>query len=64
MRERVQNGSLEELSQQLNEHLDSEDEQIRVHKQRNILPEDEDFMRDFDRMMNETIQVSLFYCKK
>ena len=58
VRERVHNdGSLEDSSQQL-EAQDSDEEQIRVHKQRNILPEDEDFMRDFDRLMTETIQVN------
>ena len=58
VRERVHNdGSLEDSSQQL-EAQDSDEEQIRVHKQRNILPEDEEFMRDFDRLMTETIQVN------
>jgi hypothetical protein len=35
---------------------------VRVHTQQpQILPEDEDFMRDFDRLMTESFQVSILY---
>lgn len=61
MRAPIQNGSLEDLSQPLEENADSDEEQIRVHKQRDVLPEDEDFMRDFDRMMAETFQVTFWF---
>uniref|UniRef100_A0A915DDT2 MIF4G domain-containing protein n=1 Tax=Ditylenchus dipsaci TaxID=166011 RepID=A0A915DDT2_9BILA len=38
------------------EVIDDNEETIRVHTDRRILPEDEDFMRDLDRIMNETMQ--------
>ncbi|KAK0398307.1 hypothetical protein QR680_002526 [Steinernema hermaphroditum] len=33
--------------------VDDEEEQVHVHTQRRILPEDEQFMNDLDRMLNE-----------
>ncbi|KAK0415536.1 hypothetical protein QR680_011995 [Steinernema hermaphroditum] len=33
--------------------VDDEEEQVHVHTQRQILPEDEQFMNDLDRMLNE-----------
>lgn len=39
---------------------DNIDEQIHVRTERKLLPEDEDFMRDLDRIVFESMQVSFF----
>uniref|UniRef100_A0A1I8BB39 LisH domain-containing protein ARMC9 n=1 Tax=Meloidogyne hapla TaxID=6305 RepID=A0A1I8BB39_MELHA len=38
-------------------YFDGDESQLRIHtQQKQILPEDEDFMRDFDKTMNESLQ--------
>lgn len=56
-------GSIEEDEETTSEQASPADEaddeeQIRVHTQRKVLPEDEDFMREFNRVMMESMQVS------
>lgn len=48
---------MEEQPQQKEHDFNEEEEQVRVHiQQKQIQPEDEDFMRDFDRLMAESLQ--------
>ena len=41
-------------------YFDGDESELRIHTQQTqILPEDEDFMRDFDKTMNESLQVCI-----
>lgn len=44
-----------------NADSDEEDQEIHVRKEHTLLPEDEDFMRDLDRMIAETMLVSMVW---
>ncbi|KAF7635745.1 hypothetical protein Mgra_00004837 [Meloidogyne graminicola] len=48
--------SLQELPTEI-AYFDGDESGLKIHtQQKQLLPEDEDFMRDFDKMMNESLQ--------
>lgn len=59
-RHKQMRNSNEEDEVEMHEFGDEEEQiRVRTNKPEKMLPEDEDFMRDFDRMMAESLQVGI-----
>lgn len=56
-RQSTEYSSENEISETINE---DEDDRIHVHTDRQLLIEDEQFMRDLDRLVAETMQVNIY----